>query len=138
MSAQASSKVTEKVPTKLLLWGGAATVGLVLVAGSVYYLRTKKTKGDSGFVSSTPLTGELVVRDFKVVGMTCGACVKTLTNAVSSQVQTCKIDLATKSVKISYDTNVTTTPKLMKLIEEVGFEVVAYSDNSGFTVSFED
>lgn len=59
-----------------------------------------------------------------VDGMSCGHCVATVEGALSKLGAIAKVDLATRKVEITYDTNQVTISQLTNAIEDVGFDVI--------------
>lgn len=59
-------------------------------------------------------------------GMTCGGCVKSVTNAINQVegVQNAEVSLENKSVKIDFDDSQTDLDTLKQAIEDAGFDVV--------------
>lgn len=59
-------------------------------------------------------------------GMTCGGCVKSVTNALNQVegVQNAEVSLENKSVKIDFDDSQTDLDTLKQAIEDAGFDVV--------------
>ncbi len=64
---------------------------------------------------------------FKVEGMTCGGCVKSIQNALSSRdgVADTKADLDSKTVTIEFDPARIQKDALISAIEDAGFDVAA-------------
>lgn len=59
-------------------------------------------------------------------GMTCGGCVKSVTNALNqvAGVQNADVSLENKSAKIDFDDRQTDLDTLKQAIEDAGFDVV--------------
>lgn len=59
-------------------------------------------------------------------GMTCGGCVKSVTNALNqvTGVQNAEVSLENKSAKIDFDDSQTDLDTLKQAIEDAGFDVV--------------
>ncbi len=64
---------------------------------------------------------------FKVEGMTCGGCVKSIQNALSNRdgVVDTKADLESKTVTIEFDPAKIQKAGLAEAIEDAGFDVAA-------------
>ena len=64
---------------------------------------------------------------FKVEGMTCGGCVKSIQNALSNRdgVVDTKADLESKTVSIEFDPAKIQKAGLAEAIEDAGFDVAA-------------
>lgn len=71
--------------------------------------------------------------EFKVLGMTCQSCVKSIQKALSntSGVKNSSVSLQEEKATIKYDAMITTPEKLKETIEDVGFEVILPNENSG-------
>jgi copper chaperone len=73
----------------------------------------------------------LQTQTFKVSGMTCGGCVKSVTNAVKNveAVGDVKVTLETGDVEVLYNPNMMTSLEIhdavQEAVETAGFEVVA-------------
>lgn len=63
---------------------------------------------------------------FNIDGMTCGGCVKSVTNALNqiTGVSQANVSLENKNAVISFDDNQTNEPALKEAIENAGFDVV--------------
>ena len=63
---------------------------------------------------------------FKVDGMTCGGCVKSIQNALNEQngINTAKADLDNASVEVEYDSALIAAAAIKAAIETAGFDVV--------------
>lgn len=61
-----------------------------------------------------------------IEGMTCGGCVKSVTNALNqvAGVQSVDVSLDDKNAKISFDDSQTQERNLKEAIEDAGFDVV--------------
>lgn len=60
----------------------------------------------------------------KVEGMSCNHCVNAVEGAVKELGATAKVDLASKSVEVSYDENKLTVEAVKAAIEDQGYDVV--------------
>lgn len=83
---------------------------------------------ESGVVSE----GTLVVG-----GMTCGACVKTVTSQVSelAGVMQCEVSLVTEECHVRFDSAVCTMGSIAECIEDCGFDAKVVSESSGVPTS---
>jgi copper chaperone len=65
--------------------------------------------------------------EFNVEGMTCGGCVKSIQNALSSHpgVDEATADLESGKVSIAFDSQVIQQAALKQAIEDAGFDVAA-------------
>jgi copper chaperone len=63
---------------------------------------------------------------FKVDGMTCGGCVKSIQNALNEQngINTAIADLDNASVEVEYDSTLIAAAAIKAAIETAGFDVV--------------
>jgi len=61
----------------------------------------------------------------KVEGMSCNHCVGAVEGALKEVGATGKVDLAAKSVEVSYDETQVTLAAIKEAIEEQGYDVVA-------------
>jgi copper chaperone len=63
---------------------------------------------------------------FKVDGMTCGGCVKSIQNALNEQngINTATADLDNASVEVEYDSALIAAAAIKAAIETAGFDVV--------------
>jgi copper chaperone len=63
---------------------------------------------------------------FKVDGMTCGGCVKSIQNALNEQngINTAIADLDNASVEVEYDSALIAAAAIKAAIETAGFDVV--------------
>ena len=66
-------------------------------------------------------------KDIQVVGMTCGHCVETVTQAVNSLdgINQVSVDLDKKQVSVDFDESRTSPDAISSKITEVGFEVIS-------------
>jgi copper chaperone len=64
---------------------------------------------------------------FKVDGMTCGGCVKSIQNALNEQngINTATADLDNASVEVEYDSALIAEAAIKAAIEAAGFDVVS-------------
>jgi copper chaperone len=64
---------------------------------------------------------------FKVDGMTCGGCVKSIQNALNEQngINTATADLDNASVEVEYDSALIAAAAIKAAIEAAGFDVVS-------------
>lgn len=62
----------------------------------------------------------------KIGGMTCGGCVRSVTNALQSApgVSKAEVDLATGQARIEFNPAQTNLQQLASLIDDIGFEVL--------------
>ncbi|MEF2966333.1 copper chaperone CopZ [Paenibacillus sp. M1] len=60
----------------------------------------------------------------QVEGMSCNHCVKAVEGAVKEIGASAKVDLASKSVAVSYDESKLTVEAIKEAIEEQGYDVV--------------
>lgn len=74
--------------------------------------------------------GTNVTKVFKVPGMMCDNCKKTVTGAALGMpgVMSCDVDLKTKDVTISFDSAKSTEEQISKAIDDTGFEVIGITD----------
>lgn len=63
----------------------------------------------------------------KITGMTCGGCVKSVTNALSAApgVVKASVDLAAAQAVVEFDPAQTSPEQLVALIDDIGFEASA-------------
>jgi copper ion binding protein len=69
----------------------------------------------------------MVHKDIQVEGMTCGHCVKTVTQAVNALdgISQVSVDLDKKQVSVDFDESRINSETISSKITEVGFEVVS-------------
>jgi copper chaperone len=60
----------------------------------------------------------------KVEGMSCNHCVNTIEKTLKEMGATGKVDLAGKTVEVSYDESAVTVDAIKEAIEEQGYDVV--------------
>ena len=68
----------------------------------------------------------MIHKEIQVEGMTCGHCVETVTQAISSidGVSQVSVDLEKKQVSVDFDESRTDMDAVSSKVTEVGFEVV--------------
>jgi copper chaperone len=66
-------------------------------------------------------------QSFKVDGMTCGGCVKSIQNALNEQngINTATADLDNASVEVEFDSALIAAAAIKAAIEAAGFDVVS-------------
>ncbi|CAG98126.1 Cu(2+)-transporting P-type ATPase CCC2 [Kluyveromyces lactis] len=99
---------------------------------------------DGSLISEEPLdydvtTTEQISGILLVSGMTCGACVKTVTGQVLklSGVLECDVSLVTEECKVKFDPHFTSMAEIAECIDDCGFDAKVISENSSSVPSNE-